>query len=122
MADDPGSERQGFVILITATLIIGVAAICICVYMVLTIPPYTSALRQTKQLMQELETPIPENAPSYWLDADCLQFLEDSKLRNKNTYSVDVVNVFGDYGTPIPGGTGAIIVITRIVFADGAEA
>jgi len=48
----------------------------------------------------------------------CSGFLPKLMKRNNNRYSMTIVGVWGDYASPIPGGTGAIVAIVQVDFPD----
>jgi hypothetical protein len=49
----------------------------------------------------------------------CGRFLPEAMRKNGNNYSITIVGVWGDGGTPIPGGTGAIEALVNVLFPDG---
>jgi hypothetical protein len=52
----------------------------------------------------------------------CQAFLQAAMRENQNQYELVVTGVFGDYGTPVAGGTGTTEVVITIVFPNGTRA
>ena len=51
----------------------------------------------------------------------CGDWLHDILERNGNQYSILIIGVWGDYASPIPGGTGTTSASVQVVFPDGAR-
>jgi hypothetical protein len=49
----------------------------------------------------------------------CGDWLPGILKRNNNQYSIVIVGVWGDYASPIPGGTGSITATVHVEFPDG---
>jgi hypothetical protein len=82
--------------------------------------------QQTIELLQEVEFQAGKAIPTYTVRAEsavslCGNVLPEAMKRNNNKYSLVIVGVWGDYASPIPGGTGSIEAVVNIEFPDGVR-
>jgi hypothetical protein len=81
----------------------------------------TERIRQrTEYLLQVGKYPRPITSLTLVpLEFDtCGSWLPEVLRRNNNQYSIVIIGVWGDGASPIPGGTGSITAIVRVVFPD----
>jgi len=72
--------------------------------------PTDTIRQQTENVLQHPET---QNFCGTWLS--------DVLRRNNRQYAVHMVGVWGDYASPIPGGTGSISALVNVDFPDGTR-
>jgi hypothetical protein len=87
-------------------------------------PPEQSDLQQTELILEELELHPGDSMPDDFpldlkLAEQCWGFLQDTMARNDNQYTLVIVGVYGDYGTPTSHGANEVVI--NIVFSDGTR-
>jgi hypothetical protein len=51
----------------------------------------------------------------------CWEFLQEAIQTHGNDYTLSLVGIWGDEGTPIGAGTGSTVSVVEVVFSDGAR-
>ncbi len=121
----PGTHKQQF-LLAAIGIVLVIVTVCGGINLLiegwLSYVPHEYALNHAESLLERLSTGHGEqtqiNLPYWEYVEDCLG---EAMTRNDNQYTLIVAGVFGEYGTPMAGGTGATVVVIDVVFPDGTR-